>query len=76
MNRIRLFLHAFFSVRCSRYIVKLNKKYSDKSIKLDTWGKKDCSYWFKFCSYWEFKLRDKRYRTTITDIKITRQEKS
>ena len=49
MNRIRLFLHAFFSVRCSRYIIKVTKEKKDL--------KRVQRYLFSFCSYWEFKLR-------------------
>ena len=54
-NRIRLRLHAFFSVRCSRMIMKVSKERDKKGLK--TGQRCKIGYWFKFCSYWEFKFR-------------------
>ena len=52
MKKIRLRLHSFFSVRCSRYIMKITKEKKDL--------KRIQRFLFSFCSYWEFKLRRKK----------------
>jgi len=59
MEKLKLYMHGFFSVRCSRIICKyyINEKHKKISIQ----QKKNINIiiykWFQICSYLEFKLR-------------------